>query len=227
MARLRVAVLISGGGSNLQALIDASTAVEAGFAIVLVVSNRADAFGLTRAVRAGIPTRVVDHRGFADRAGFDAALDAELRGSRAELVCLAGFMRILTPGFVAGWHDRLVNIHPSLLPAFRGLHTHARALAAGAVLHGCTVHLVRAELDDGPILVQGLVPVLPGDTEQKLAARVLEVEHRCYPTAVRLLAGGRCRVVDEAVRVEAATCWERLVLHPLLGRGTDHVADME
>lgn len=216
MAGLRVAVLISGGGSNLQALIDAAAEPGAGFAVALVVSNRADAFGLVRAERAGIPTRVIDHRGFADRAAFDTALDAALRASGADLVCLAGFMRILTASFVAGWHDRLVNIHPSLLPAFRGLHTHARALAAGAQIHGCTVHLVRAELDDGPILVQGLVPVLADDSEATLAARVLEVEHRCYPAALRLLAGGHCAVVGEAVRVATAGPGERLVLHPLL-----------
>ena len=184
MAGLRVAVLISGGGSNLQALIDAAAEPGAGFAVALVVSNRADAFGLVRAERAGIPTRVIDHRGFADRAAFDAALDAALRASGADLVCLAGFMRILTAGFVAGWHDRLVNIHPSLLPAFTGLHTHQRAIDAGCRFAGCTVHLVTAELDVGPILDQAVVPLLPDDTAESLAARVLTQEHLIYPRAV-------------------------------------------
>ena len=213
MARRRVAVLISGGGSNLQALLDAAAAPDYPAAIALVVSNVEGTFGLQRAARAGVPAVCIDHRGFADRAAFDAALDATLREAAIELVCLAGFMRILTAGFVARWHDRLLNIHPSLLPAFPGLHTHARALAAGVGVHGCTVHLVRAALDDGPILVQGLVPVLDGDEEAALAARVLEVEHRCYPVALAGLASGRLTVAGERVRGGDG----RLILHPSLG----------
>ena len=213
MARRRVAVLISGGGSNLQALLDAAAAPDHPAAITLVVSNVEGAFGLQRAARAGVPATCLDHRGFADRAAFDAALDAILREAGIELVCLAGFMRILTAGFVARWHDRLLNIHPSLLPAFPGLHTHARALAAGVRVHGCTVHLVRAALDDGPILVQGIVPVLEGDEEAALAARVLEVEHRCYPLALAGLASGRLTVAGERVRGGE----RRLILHPSLG----------
>ncbi|MEK0082451.1 phosphoribosylglycinamide formyltransferase [Benzoatithermus flavus] len=212
MVRRRVAVLISGSGSNLQALIDAGTRSDSAAEIVLVVSNRADAFGLVRAERAGIPAVVVDHRHHPDRAAFEAAIMAELHAAEVEIVCLAGFMRILTPGFVEAWRDRMLNIHPSLLPAFRGLHTHARALAAGVLVHGCTVHLVRPELDDGPILVQGIVPVLPEDDEARLAARVLELEHRCYPLALQLLASGAVRVAGE--RVEAAA--PRLLRHPLL-----------
>jgi phosphoribosylglycinamide formyltransferase-1 len=214
--RVRVAVLISGGGSNLQALIDATAAPDSAARIVLVVSNRADAFGLERAARAGIPSRVIDHRAFPDRAAFDAALDAALREAGAELVCLAGFLRILTTGFVESWRDRMLNIHPSLLPAFCGLDTHARALAAGVRVHGCTVHLVRPELDTGPILVQGVVPVQGDDTAERLAARVLEVEHRCYPRALELVASGRAEIGGETVWVRDPRPGERLVLHPLL-----------
>jgi phosphoribosylglycinamide formyltransferase-1 len=212
MARRRVAVLISGGGSNLQALLDASAGPDYPASITLVVSNVGGAFGLQRAARAGVPATCLDHRAFAERAMFDAALDRLLREAEIELVCLAGFMRILTAGFVARWQDRLLNVHPSLLPAFPGLHTHARALAAGVRVHGCTVHLVRAALDDGPILVQGVVPVIEGDDEAALAARVLEVEHRCYPLALAGVASGRLTVEDERV-VGAAP---RLVLHPTL-----------
>lgn len=214
--RRRVAVLISGGGSNLQALVDAAASPGFPARIALVLSNRPDAGGLERAARAGVPAEAVDHRGFPTRELFEAALDARLRAAGAELVCLAGFMRVLTPGFVEAWRDRLLNIHPSLLPAFRGLHTHARALAAGVRLHGCTVHLVRPELDDGPVLVQGAAPVLPGDTEAALAARVLGLEHRCYPLALRLLASGRARVEGEQVVVADEAAGERLVVHSRL-----------
>lgn len=211
--RRRVAVLISGGGSNLQALIDAVAAPDFPAGIVLVLSNEPGAHGLERAARAGIPARAIDHRAYrGDRAAFEAALDAALREAGAEIVCLAGFMRVLTPPFVEAWRDRLLNIHPSLLPAFRGLHTHARALAAGVRVHGCTVHLVRPELDDGPVLIQGATPVLPGDTEATLAARVLALEHRCYPLALGLLASGRTRVEGERVVVaDEADGGERLL----------------
>ncbi len=212
MARSRVAVLISGGGSNLQALLDASLAPDYPASIALVVSNVADAFGLRRAERVGVPAGCLDHRAFADRTGFDAALDRMLGDAGIDLVCLAGFMRILTADFVERWRDRLLNIHPSLLPAFPGLHTHARALASGVRVHGCTVHLVRPALDDGPILVQGVVPVLVGDDPIALAGRVLEVEHRCYPLALANLASGALTVQGERVRGAGG----RLVLHPSL-----------
>jgi phosphoribosylglycinamide formyltransferase-1 len=215
MGRRRTAVLISGSGSNLQALIDDTRRADAAAEIVLVVSNVADAFGLARARRAGLPTRTLAHHGFADRAAFDAALDAVLRDAGIELVCLAGFMRLLTPGLVAAWRDRMLNIHPSLLPAFRGLGAQAKALAAGVRIAGCTVHIVRAEMDAGPIILQGLAPVLPGDGAETLAARILEVEHRSYPRALELVASGRARVVGERVEV-AADPGELLVLHPLL-----------
>jgi len=189
--RTPVAVLISGRGSNLQALIDACADPSYPAEIVLVISNVPGAGGLDRAAAAGIATETIEHRDFAERDAFEAALTAALAKAGAEIVCMAGFMRIVGPAFVARWADRLLNIHPSLLPAFPGLHTHARALAAGVKLHGCTVHIVRPELDDGPIIGQAAVPVLPGDDEASLAARVLTVEHKLYPRCLRLLAEGQ------------------------------------
>lgn len=220
MARRRAAVLISGSGSNLQALIDATQGERSSARVVLVVSNRADAYGLVRARAAGIAAEVIDHRGYADRPAFEAAIEALLHAHEVELICLAGFMRVLTEEFVERWRDRMLNIHPSLLPAFRGLRTHERALAAGVRISGCTVHIVRPALDEGPILVQGVVPVLEGDTPGSLAARVLELEHVCYPRALELLASGRARIEGERVIVDAAAdVPARLVLHPLLGDG--------
>jgi phosphoribosylglycinamide formyltransferase-1 len=192
MIRKRVAVLISGRGSNMATLMAAAQAPDYPAEVVLVVSNRPDAPGLAYAGEAGIATAVVDHTTFGDdREAFDRALDAALTAARIEIVCLAGFMRLLTPWFVRRWSGRLLNIHPSLLPQFKGLHTHRRALAAGATQHGATVHFVVPELDSGPIVAQAAVPVLEGDTEDTLAARVLEVEHRIYPQALRQVAEGR------------------------------------
>jgi phosphoribosylglycinamide formyltransferase-1 len=189
--RRRVAVLISGRGSNMACLIEAAQDPAYPAEIVLVVSNRPEAGGLERARAAGIATAVVDHKGHPDRASFDATLDATLRQHGIEIVCLAGFMRILTPGFVESWAGRMLNIHPSLLPAFKGTDTHARALAAGVARHGCTVHFVTSELDSGPIVAQAEVPVVPGDTEATLAARVLAQEHLLYPRALALVASGQ------------------------------------
>jgi len=187
----RVAILISGRGSNMAALIDAAKDPAYPAEIVLVLTNIADAGGLERAREAGIATEVVEHRPFGkDRAAFDRAMHAVLERHRIEIVCLAGFLRLLTPWFVERWSGRLINIHPSLLPAFKGLDTHARALAAGATQHGATVHFVVPELDSGPIIAQESVPVLPGDTEGTLAARVLAVEHRIYPLALKRVAQG-------------------------------------
>ena len=192
MAKKRVAVLISGRGSNMTALIEAAKAQDYPAEIVLVVSNRPDATGLAHARESGIATALIDHRPFgADREAFERALDAELTAQRVDLVCLAGFMRLLTPWFVTRWSGRLLNVHPALLPEFKGLHTHRRALAAGVKQHGATVHFVVPETDAGPIIVQESVPVLEGDSEETLAARVLEVEHRIYPHALRLVAEGR------------------------------------
>jgi phosphoribosylglycinamide formyltransferase-1 len=197
MTRKRVAVLISGRGSNMAALIAAAKANDYPAEIVLVVSNVPDAGGLAIAKKAGIATVVVDHRTYGkDRAAFEHALQDVLQANQIELVCLAGFMRLLTPWFVAQWQDRLLNIHPALLPAFKGLDTHARALQAGVKLHGATVHFVVADVDSGPIVAQGAVPVHEDDTEESLAARVIKVEHRLYPLALRLVAEGRVRVVD-------------------------------
>ncbi|MDO8606804.1 MAG: phosphoribosylglycinamide formyltransferase [Phaeospirillum sp.] len=192
--RKRVGVLVSGRGSNLQALLDACADPAFPAEIVLVISNIPGVFALERAEKAGIATRVIPHKGFASREAFDAEMDRELRAAGIEIVCLAGFMRLLSADFVTSWRDRMINIHPALLPSFKGLHTHRRAIEAGVKLHGCTVHLVTADLDDGPILVQDAVPVLAADTEDTLAARVLEREHKAYPLALRLLAEGRVTV---------------------------------
>jgi len=192
MAKKRVAVLISGRGSNMAALIEAAKAQDYPAEIALVVSNRPDASGLARARQAGIATAIVDHRAFGeDREAFERALDGELQAHRIDLLCLAGFMRLLTPWFVTRWSGRMLNIHPALLPQFKGLHTHRRALAAGVKRHGATVHFVVPEMDAGPIVVQDSVPVVEDDTEETLAERVLEVEHRIYPQALRLVAEGQ------------------------------------
>ena len=193
---MRVGVLLSGRGSNLQALLDAGTA---SWKVALAVSNVPGAPGLARAEAGGVPVRTVPHGDFADRAAFEDALDAALQAADIELVVLAGFMRVLGPEFVGRWRDRAVNIHPSLLPSFRGLDTHRRALEAGVAWHGCTVHFVRAELDAGPIILQAAVPVRPDDTEETLAARVLAREHRVLPMAVGWIAEGRVKVENERV----------------------------
>lgn len=188
MRKARTGVLISGRGSNMTALVDAARDPAFPAEIVCVVSNKADAKGLDFAAANGIAAKVIDHKAFATREEFEAALDAYLRSMNVEIVVLAGFMRVLTASFIAGWEGRMLNIHPSLLPAYKGLHTHERALADGATKHGCTVHLVTPELDAGPILLQAEVPVLAGDTPDLLAARVLEHEHRIYPEALAMLA---------------------------------------
>ena len=197
MRRLKLTVLISGRGSNLRALIDASLAPGFPAEIVSVISNIPEAGGLERASAVGIPTTVVSHTDYLDRESFEAALDQEIRSTGTELIALAGFMRLLTKGFVDAWRHRLINIHPSLLPSFKGLNTHERALDAGVRYTGCTVHYVRPAMDEGPIIVQSAVPVLSGDDADTLAARVLTQEHVIYPLAVRLIAEGRVRVTGE------------------------------
>jgi phosphoribosylglycinamide formyltransferase-1 len=197
MPRKRVAILISGRGSNMAALIEAAKEADYPAEIALVVSNQADAAGLARAERAGIATAVVDHTAYGkDREAFERALQAVLEAHRIDLVCLAGFMRLLSPWLVERWQGRMLNIHPALLPAFKGLDTHRRALAAGAKVHGATVHLVVADVDSGPILAQEGVPVREDDTVETLSARVLEIEHRIYPQALKLLAQGRVQEID-------------------------------
>jgi phosphoribosylglycinamide formyltransferase-1 len=188
MRKARTAILISGRGSNMMALVNAARDPAFPAEVACVVSNKADAKGLDFAAANGIPTKVIDHKAYATREDFEAALDAYLRAVKTDIIALAGFMRVLTAGFIAGWEGRMINIHPSLLPAYKGLHTHERALADGAKVHGCSVHLVTPELDGGPVLLQAEVPVLAGDTPETLSARVLEQEHRIYPQALSLLA---------------------------------------
>lgn len=201
---MRAAILISGRGSNMKALVAASLKPNAGFDIPIVISNRPEAEGLHFAGASGIKTIVIDHQAYADREAFDAELDETLRETEVDLVCLAGFMRILTTEFVERWRDRLINIHPSLLPAFKGLKTHERALAAGVLVHGCTVHLVRPNLDTGPILVQGVVSVSQDDTADTLASRVLAIEHQCYPLALDLIASNDVSIEGDKVKIKGA-----------------------
>lgn len=212
--RKRVAILISGRGSNMQALIDAARAPDYPAEIIRVISNVPGAGGLARAADAGIATEVVDHKAYTGRPEFEAALDARLKACGTELICLAGFMRLLTSGFVDSWRDRILNIHPSLLPAFPGLDTHARAIAAGVRFGGCTVHFVRPKMDDGPIVAQAAVPILPGDDEAALAARVLAAEHRAYPLALRLVASGQARVVGDRVEIAGTATASQMLLNP-------------
>ncbi len=198
-SRKRVGVLISGRGSNMASLVKAARAPDYPAEIALVLSNRPDAPGLKFAADANIATATVDHKAFPDRASFELALHDKLVESHIDIVCNAGFMRVLTSTFVDRWHDRHLNIHPSLLPAYKGLNTHERALADGCRISGCTVHIVRAALDDGPIIAQAAVPVIFGDTPDSLAARVLEAEHKLYPHALGLLAAGNIQIEGETV----------------------------
>ena len=197
----KTVILISGRGSNMEALIAARDCGTLPVDIAAVISNRPDAVGLATAAAAGIAVRCIDHKAFAGRDAFDAALAGCIDGFAPDLVVLAGFMRILSDGFVHHYAGRLMNIHPSLLPAFPGLHTHRRALAEGVRIHGCTVHFVTPTLDHGPVIIQAAVPVLDSDDEATLAARVLRQEHRIYPQAVRWFAEGRLRLADDRVRL--------------------------
>lgn len=201
---LNIAVLISGRGSNLQSLIDAQAAGALSAKIVLVISNVPDVMGLDRARNAGIPIKTINHKNFADRETFENALHTALTDDNIEYVCLAGFMRLLTDNFVKKWIDRLVNIHPSLLPSFKGLDTHERALNAGVKFTGCTVHFVRPEMDDGPVILQAAVPILPDDDASSLAARVLTQEHVIYPLAIKMIAEGRVLVENGRVKIKGA-----------------------
>ena len=202
----RTAILISGRGSNMTAILDAAKAEDYPAEIVLVLANKPDAKGLETASDAGIATVAIDHRNYkGDRDAFDAAIQEVLEANEVELVVLAGFMRILTPGFVAKWEDRMLNIHPSLLPSFKGLHTHERAIETGCRLAGCTVHFVRADMDSGPIICQAAVPVLDDDNADSLAARILVAEHKIYPEALALVAGDRVTVEGMKVRITRDT----------------------
>jgi phosphoribosylglycinamide formyltransferase-1 len=197
--RKRLAVLLSGSGSNLQALIDAAKAPDYPAHIALVIANVANAYGLERAKAAGIDSVLIAHRDYNNREDFEAALQACLLLHKIDIICLAGFMRILTPDFVEAWRGRMLNIHPSLLPSFKGLHTHARALEAGCKIHGCTVHLVEPALDEGPILAQAVIPILPDDSAETLATRVLAQEHLLYPRAVRAFCEGHFHIEGNRV----------------------------
>ncbi len=206
MPRRRIAILISGRGSNMVSLIEAARAPDFPGEIALVLSNRPDAGGLDRAREAGIEALAVDHKAYSSRESFEQALDEALRERRIEFICLAGFMRVLTDWFVERWSGRMINIHPSLLPLFRGTHTHRRALEEGVLVHGCTVHFVVPELDAGPIVAQAAVPVVPGDTEESLAARILVQEHMLYPQALRMICDGTARL--EGGRVVFEGTWD-------------------
>ncbi|OFX09278.1 MAG: phosphoribosylglycinamide formyltransferase [Alphaproteobacteria bacterium RIFOXYD12_FULL_60_8] len=214
-SRVRTAILISGRGSNMLALIKAAQDPAFPAQIVHVLSNVPDAFGLRLAEQAGIATSVINHHEFDNRESFDAALDAALRAAEVEIICLAGFMRLLSPGFVTKWEGKLINVHPSLLPAFKGLHTHERVLEAGVRFTGCTVHFVRPAMDDGPIIAQAAVPVLPEDDPASLSKRVLEQEHRVYPLALKLLAEGRLTITEGAVRIKDAQVSPAALINPL------------
>ena len=202
MAIPRVTVLISGRGSNLAAVLAAERAGTLSGTVATVISNRPEAAGLAIAARHGAATAVIDHRNFTDRDAFDAALAAAVDASNPQLVVMAGFMRVVGPAFVDRYAGRMLNIHPSLLPAYPGLHTHRRALADGVRIHGCTIHFVTADLDHGPIVAQGAVPVHEDDNEDSLAARVLAVEHRLLPAAIRAFCEGRLVIADGLVRVK-------------------------
>jgi len=215
---LKVGVLISGRGSNLKSLLDACATPGFPAEIVTVLSNRPGAGGLDHARKAGVPAAVVDHKAYGGREAFESALTAALERTGVELLCLAGFMRVVTPDFVRHWQGRMINIHPSLLPLFPGLDTHARALAAGVKLHGCSVHYVSEEVDGGPLIGQAAVPVLPGDDPERLAARVLQAEHRLYPACLRLVAEGKVRWRDGRAEVAVgADAGDRLFNPPAEG----------
>ena len=209
-----IVILVSGRGSNMVALIDAAASGALPVRVAAVFANRPDAKGLEVAAAAGVVARVVDHRLYRDRESFDAAMAEAIDAYSPDLVVLAGFMRILSDGFVAHYEGRLINIHPSLLPSFPGLHTHQRALDDGVRVHGCTVHFVTPTLDHGPIVVQAAVPVLDGDDATVLAARVLEQEHRIYPLAVRWFAEGRLRLEDGRVRLDAPQEYASCLISP-------------
>jgi phosphoribosylglycinamide formyltransferase-1 len=201
--RKRVAILISGRGSNMAALIEAARNPSYPAEIVAVISNRPNAAGLARAREAGIPAEAINHKAFASRSDFEAALEARLEAHVVDIVALAGFMRLMTAAFVESWAERMINIHPALLPSFPGLATHERALEAGVRVHGCTVHYVTPGMDEGPIIAQAVVPVLAGDTASDLAARVLRAEHKLYPAALARVARGEAPVMGERVEIAA------------------------
>lgn len=214
---MKVGVLISGRGSNLKSLLDACATPDFPARIVTVISNRPAAGGLDHAAAAGVAAEVIDHKAYDGRESFEAAVTAALEDAGVELICLAGFMRVVSAGFVRHWQGRVINIHPSLLPLFPGLDTHARALAAGVKLHGCSVHYVNEEVDEGPIIGQAAVPVLAGDDPETLAARVLAAEHRLYPACLRLLAEGKVELKDGTARISGGSAPSAQIFNPAVG----------
>lgn len=214
----RTAILISGRGSNMKSLVAAARRPDYPAEIVIVISNRPDAAGIAWAKEQGLPALAMDHKLYSDRAHFESQLQGVLTASGVDLICLAGFMRLMTAPFVERWRDRMLNIHPSLLPAFKGLDTHARALAAGAKFAGCSVHLVRPEMDEGPILGQAVVPVLENDTEATLAARVLSAEHELYPRTLELFAAGLIKIDGNRTSTEAGVSDEWVHYSPEFSR---------
>ena len=210
--------MISGGGTNLQALIDACAHDDFPARIALVICNKVDAFGLERAKKAGIATKVINHKDYDNRQSFEAEINVALKGVDTELVCLAGFMRILGADFVGGWKDRMINIHPSLLPSYKGLHTHERAIEDGVRFAGCTVHFVRPEMDDGPIILQACVPINADETAETLAGRVLAEEHKIYPEAIRLIAERRIRIRGHKAIIEDMVVPSDAIISPVLGQ---------
>lgn len=211
---MKIAVLVSGRGSNMQAILRASADSEYPAEVALVISNVPDAPALSVATDAGVRSVVIPHRDFPDRESFDQRVTEEIVAADCQLVVLAGFMRLLSSEFCEFWRDKLINIHPSLLPAFKGLDVHARMIEAGVRFGGCTVHFVRPEMDAGPIIVQAAVPIHPGDSPDDLAARILTEEHQCYPLAVRWIAEGRVRISGERVMIDAAKGADQSVINP-------------
>lgn len=214
MKKLQVAVLISGNGSNLQALIDAAKSANYPAEITLVVSNRPGAYGLERAQKAGIKTAVVDHKNYESRTAFEAALQDELLKQPVDLICLAGFMRILNAEFVEHWRDRMINIHPSLLPAYKGLNTFQRAIDDGVRFAGCTIHYVVPEMDAGPIIMQAVVPIQNGETKDSLAKKIQQQEHKMYPAALKMIACGQIKPADDKVIYNMETLGADTLISP-------------
>lgn len=214
--QVSIGVLLSGGGTNLQAIIDAIEAGKLDARIEVVLSNKAEAYGLARARKHGIPTELLNHKDFSSREAYDEAVIARLRARSVELVVLAGFMRLLSPVFVKAYSNRIMNIHPALLPAFPGLNVQQKAVAHGVRFSGCTVHFVNEECDEGPIIIQAVVPVFADDTGETLAARILEQEHRIYPRAIQLFAEGRLRVVGRKVLVDGLVKDVQALIQPPL-----------
>ena len=212
---LKVAILISGRGSNMKALVEGSRLHGSNYRVALVIANSVDAEGINLARELAVPVEIINNKGYTTREAFERQLDARFQHYDIELVCLAGFMLILTPWLLERWVDKIINIHPSLLPAFKGLNTHKKAIEAGVRFSGATVHFAHAEVDHGPIIVQAVVPVMPGDNAEALKARVLDVEHKIYPQAVKLIADGRVNVFEESVFVTGAGAPSSILISPL------------